>query len=53
MFYKIDVFENFANIDRKTSVFESFFYKVAGLKRLHYEWTPYNKTPYTIKLAYD
>ena len=58
MFYKIGVLKNFA----KFSVLGSFFNKVAGLKRLHHKSspmiflkfskTPYDKTPYTIKITY-
>ena len=50
---------NFSKIHRKTTVLESLFSKVAGLKRLHRKCfsmifaiflrKPYNKTLYTIK----
>ena len=52
----------FFKIHRKTLVLESIFNKVAGLKGLHHKGfsmifaklltTPYNKTPYTIKIVY-
>ena len=51
----------FCRIHEKTLVLESFFNKVAGLKRpqhkcfpmifVKFSRAPYNKTPYTIKIA--
>ena len=52
----------FFQIYRKAPVLESLFNKFADLKELHHKCfsmifaklltTPYNKTPYTIKIAY-
>ena len=53
----------FCKIHRTTPVLESLFNKVAGLTRPHHKCfsmifekrlrTPYNKIPYTIKIAYS
>ena len=62
-----DVLQNrypskFCKIHRKTPVLESLFNNVVGLTRPHHKCfsmisekhlrAPYNKTPYTIKIAY-
>ena len=38
MFYQIGVLENFCKIHRKTSVLESLFNKIAGLKKMHHKF---------------